>query len=560
MEATLKLNRDSTDQELLCAYVESQDEQAFARLIDRHLRLVFGTAFRLLSDRSTAEEVSQNVFITLARKAKQTSASGGLAGWLHRATIFEARLRQRTDLRRRNREETAGYFGTTLSLEGSTPPVINECLNEFLDEALLALPEMDRRVLLLRFFEGQTLRNIGLALGIGDDAAQKRTERALEAVARLLRRRTAATVTALIAARALTAASIPAVPTVLASTILSAALSSVAVTTVTSATAVSGILAVKLMTFTKTSSAICLLLAVGTLSYQWHSIRVARDSLVHARRQLATTVEDLNAAQAANGKARRLRFATESGLATARAELRRATLPGEVIGITSEDPLYFWSESSPFVRVPKSLLSQLRLSGFISVPVSGPRAHRIQLDPVSQDGTLSEELTEALGITSTEAVKLKEIFTELAQSAADQIQSRAYLTNQMPAEFNAATVPSWTLVTPALPDGGESLREGFRSRISATLGTERTRSFFQQSEEMLFRHSNAFGALERVQSVAMTEVGWSTWEMTRAPDGEISNFTTHSGAGSVSLDSVPSQLRQSVAEWRARASTETPRP
>jgi hypothetical protein len=48
--------------------------------------------------------------------------------------------------------------------------------------------------------------------------------------------------------------------------------------------------------------------------------------------------------------------------------------------------------------------------------------------------------------------------------------------------------------------------------------------------------------------------------MTRTPDGEVSNFRTHSGAGSVSLDSVPSQLRQSVAEWRARASTETPRP
>jgi hypothetical protein len=58
-----------------------------------------------------------------------------------------------------------------------------------LDEALLRLREKDRQAVLLRFFEGRNNREIGQALGIGEDAARKRVDKALEGMTAFFRKR-----------------------------------------------------------------------------------------------------------------------------------------------------------------------------------------------------------------------------------------------------------------------------------------------------------------------------------------------------------------------------------
>ena len=121
-----------TDEHLLRDHIAHRDEAAFALLVQRHLNLVFGTALRILGDRTAAEEVSQNVFISLARKAATIRTGTGLAGWLHRAALLEARLRQRTDLRRLSREDHAAQLGTTMPTPESPDPLpfeILECLS-----------------------------------------------------------------------------------------------------------------------------------------------------------------------------------------------------------------------------------------------------------------------------------------------------------------------------------------------------------------------------------------------------------------------------------------------
>jgi len=121
------------DEKLLQAYLMRRDEAAFGHLVQRHLGLVFGTAFRLLGERTSAEEVAQNVFITLARKAASIRPDGGLAGWLHRAAVLEAQLRQRTDLRRRNREDLAARLAATMPPQDPA----DSLLLDTLDQALL---------------------------------------------------------------------------------------------------------------------------------------------------------------------------------------------------------------------------------------------------------------------------------------------------------------------------------------------------------------------------------------------------------------------------------------
>ena len=102
-----------TDWELLREFSERGTEGAFQRLVESHFDLVFGTAMRGLNDESAAKEISQNVFVTLARKAGSLRRERSLAGWLHRTTLLETRQWWRSEVRRQRREKTAVELGTT---------------------------------------------------------------------------------------------------------------------------------------------------------------------------------------------------------------------------------------------------------------------------------------------------------------------------------------------------------------------------------------------------------------------------------------------------------------
>src|SRR5688572_5064780 len=84
----------TTDAELLSRYLREGDEHAFAALARRHERMVIGTAWRHLGDPDLARDIAQQVFATLARKAKLLTGRASLAGWLHiAATHIASRTR-----------------------------------------------------------------------------------------------------------------------------------------------------------------------------------------------------------------------------------------------------------------------------------------------------------------------------------------------------------------------------------------------------------------------------------------------------------------------------------
>src|SRR6266571_3716961 len=153
----------STDCELVTAYAARGSENAFRALVTRHVNLVYATALRQVGDAALAEEITQNVFIALARKAPRLAGIQTLAGWLHRSTILEAKARVRAELRRGRREEMAAEIAA-LQREGTSPL---EALVPLLDEALLNLRDGDRLALVLRFLEERSLRDVGAAAGAG---------------------------------------------------------------------------------------------------------------------------------------------------------------------------------------------------------------------------------------------------------------------------------------------------------------------------------------------------------------------------------------------------------
>ncbi len=193
------------DWQLLRSYAERDSESAFRELVDRHLNLVHSVALRQVNDPELAAEISQAVFILLARKSGKLKEGVVLTGWLFRTTRFVAARAARTEQRRRRREQEALQMHQLATPDPAWPRVAPA-----LDEAMDNLGETDRNALLLRFFEGRNHKEVGAALGMNEEAARKRVDRALEKLRRFFSGRgltlSAAALGSLLAASAVQAA------------------------------------------------------------------------------------------------------------------------------------------------------------------------------------------------------------------------------------------------------------------------------------------------------------------------------------------------------------------
>lgn len=249
------------DSVLLRQYAENHSDAAFTALVERHLNLVYSVALRQTGDPHDAREIAQAVFIILARKAGSLRHDKALSSWLFQTTRLAANNFIRSGIRRLRREQEA-YMQSLLN----EPTDDNwRRIAPVLDAAVGTLAEKDRRAILLRFYEGRNLLEVGAVLGASEDAAEKRVSRALEKLRKIFLKRGVDSTTAAIAGT-ISANSIQAAPAGLAKTISAVAVAKGAAASTSTLTLVKG--ALKIMAWTKTKITIvataALLLTAGT--------------------------------------------------------------------------------------------------------------------------------------------------------------------------------------------------------------------------------------------------------------------------------------------------------
>jgi RNA polymerase sigma factor (sigma-70 family) len=222
------------DRELLQEFVRNRSQDAFSELVGRHLPMVYSAARRMVRDSQLAEDIAQNVFTVLAQKASSLEASSVVGGWLYCTTRNLSLHTIRSEQRRRQREETVVAMNALQSSDNDRDTAL---VTEHLDLAMAELESAERDALVLRFLEDRSLRAVGQELGISEDAARMRVNRALDKLRGVLERQ-GVPVSAVLLASALTATTSAAVPAGLAPTVTTVALAGVigAATATTSAT------------------------------------------------------------------------------------------------------------------------------------------------------------------------------------------------------------------------------------------------------------------------------------------------------------------------------------
>lgn len=149
------------DADLLERYVLQRDEDAFAQLVTRYSRLVWGQCRNLLPNDADADDAFQATFLTLARSVKSIRPGAPLGPWLHGVAFRVCKNAQRANSRRAKREKASAQPEANRPVADSTWEEAFAAMAEEVQK----LPESQRLAFVLCCIEGRACTEVAASLG-----------------------------------------------------------------------------------------------------------------------------------------------------------------------------------------------------------------------------------------------------------------------------------------------------------------------------------------------------------------------------------------------------------
>lgn len=181
---------NTTDEKLIELFTSSNDENAFEEIINRYCDKIYKLAFRITRDHHSAEEVLQEVFLTLLKKIGTFRGESKFSSWLYRVTANAAYMHLRAEKKYESDVSLEDYvpYDENGTLKGrikvkdwSDRPdkaLLSKEAMEIIEKAVDELPEPYRVVVHLRDIEGLSNEEVSVLLGLSVPALKSRLHRA----------------------------------------------------------------------------------------------------------------------------------------------------------------------------------------------------------------------------------------------------------------------------------------------------------------------------------------------------------------------------------------------
>jgi RNA polymerase sigma-70 factor (ECF subfamily) len=168
--------------------LRDRDERAFRELVDDHRDRVFNITYRMLGNRAEAEDVAQEVFITVFKTIDSFREESKFSTWLYRVTVNHCKNRikylarrhdrDRDELDETSQQQNGAVTGLPVRAANPDKALASAQMEKLLQEAIAALDDDQRAVVILRDVEDLSIEEICEITGLPDGTVKSRLHRA----------------------------------------------------------------------------------------------------------------------------------------------------------------------------------------------------------------------------------------------------------------------------------------------------------------------------------------------------------------------------------------------
>lgn len=187
MRGSIASDLEAESDDVLLEAIRDRNEQAIAALYDRYSRIAFGMAYRVLGERGAAEDVVQEAFLSLWRRAESFETTrGSVRTWLLSIVHHRAIDRLRGTSGRIRQDAAIDDFERVLAVEDPWREVSQVIQRETLQRAIAVLPQVQRQTVEMAYFDGYTQQEIATAMEVPVGTVKGRLRLAMQRMRSLL--------------------------------------------------------------------------------------------------------------------------------------------------------------------------------------------------------------------------------------------------------------------------------------------------------------------------------------------------------------------------------------